>query len=82
MKQPQIYNSLEELRADKAKVSKKLNKGVRKLQDDIVDSFVPDDSLIDSAVPYMKYVGYALTAFKTARTAKNIISFLRRRNWF
>ena len=82
MKQVQKYNSLEELRAEKAVVSRRLNKGVEKLQSDIVDSFVPESSLLDSAVPYIKYVGYAMTAFKTARMAKNVVCFLRRRKWF
>ena len=82
MKQAQGYATLSEVRAEKAKVSRRLSKGVEKLQSDIVDSFVPDTSFFDSALPYMKYFGYAVTAYKTARMAKNVMSFLHRRKWF
>lgn len=82
MKQVHRYNTLADLRADKAKVRRRLGNGVNKLQSDITESFVPDSSLLDSAIPYVKYVGYALTAFKTARNVKNLIGFLRRRGWF
>ena len=78
----QSYHSLEELRADKLIVSRRLRKKVGKLQSDITESFTPDRSFIDSSIPYMKYVGYALTAYKTARTVKKIVDFARRRNWF
>jgi hypothetical protein len=82
MRQVQKYNTLDELRAEKAEVSRRLGKGVEKLQSDIVESFVPENSLLDSAFSYIRYVGYAMTAFKTARTVMNAIAFMRRRKWF
>lgn len=76
------YHTLQELRADKSRVSKKLNKKVRKLQTDIVDSFTPDKTFLDSSLPYLRYIGYALTGFKVARKVWNVIDFARRRKWF
>ncbi|MCR5313902.1 MAG: hypothetical protein K6E54_09765 [Bacteroidaceae bacterium] len=75
------YMTLAELRADKDVAYAKLNKEVKQLQDDIVDSFLPERSYLDSSIPYMRYVGYGLTAYKTAKTVKKIFDFIHRRSW-
>jgi len=80
-KQKQQYMTLAELRADRQKVGKKLNKQLEELQEDITNSFLPDDSYLDSSVPYMKYIGYGLTAYKTAKTVKKVFDFIHRRSW-
>ena len=80
-KEKMQYLTLEELRADKRKVGRKLSTELTQLQDDVVSSFLPERSYIDSTVPYMRYVGYGLTAYKTAKTVKRLFDFVHKRNW-
>lgn len=76
------YHSLDELRAEKQRVGKRLGKKVKKLQTDVAQTFTPDRSFVDSSIPYMRYIGYAITGFKVARKVKKIVDFARRRKWF
>ena len=75
------FSSLEELRQEKGQVEKCLSIELTKFQKDVVDSFMPERSYIDSSIPYMRYIGYGMTAYRTAKVVKNIFDFIHRRSW-
>lgn len=75
-----VYLSLEELRSDKLKVSKRLHLQTKALKRDAVDMVLPSNNIFfTSDYSYMRYIGYAITAYKTFTTFRKISSFFRRR---
>jgi len=78
----QEYNSLAELRADKAKVRRALGKATQALEADAVDLVLPsNNSFLNSDFSYMRYVGYGITAFKTFNVVRKLVGFARTRRW-
>lgn len=76
--QPEYYNTLEELRADKRKLSKQVRKSMRTLQEGAKQYFLPDSQYVNSSNKYLRFIGYGLTAWKTARTVNRIMKFFRK----
>lgn len=76
--QPEYYNTLEELRADKRKLSKQVRKSMRTLQEGAKQCFLPDSQYVNSSNKYLRFIGYGLTAWKTARTVNRIMKFFRK----
>jgi|GEM_PF-998035 hypothetical protein len=75
-----VYLSLEELRSDKLKVSKRLHQQTKALKKDAMDMVLPSNNIFfTSDYSYMRYIGYAITAYKTFTTFRKISSFFRRR---
>ncbi len=76
--QPEHYNTLEELRADKRKLSRQVRKSMRTLQEGAKQCLMPDSQYVNSSNKYMRFIGYGLTAWKTARTVNRIMKFFRK----
>lgn len=75
-----VYFSLEELRNDKLKVTKRLRHQTKALKRDAVDMILPSNNIFFSSdYSYMRYIGYAITAYKTFTTFRKITNFFKRR---
>lgn len=78
--QVEAYNNLEELREDKLLLSRQIRKSFVAVQEGVKQSFLPaDDSYLQSSSRYMRFIGYGLTAWKTARTVNKFIRFFKNR---
>ena len=78
----QMYNSLEELRADKAKLICRLGKASKALEADAVDCVLPSsNAFLSSDFSYMRYIGYGITAYKTFNFVRKIVGFVTTRRW-
>jgi len=76
------YSSLQELRADKAKVRRSLGKTLKALEADAADCVLPsNNAFLTSDFAYLRYVGYGITAFKTFNTVRKVVGFIARRRW-
>lgn len=76
------YNTLEELQRDKALLEQKLNRVACELEDDLVGCFLPQDrAYINSSVPYMRYMGYGITAYKTFNVVRKLVGMVQRWRW-
>lgn len=77
------YNTLEELRADIRKTERRLNRDVVALEDDIKACFLPaNNEYVNSSVPYMRYVGYGITAYKTFNVVRKLVTMIKTKRWF
>lgn len=77
--QVEVYNSLEELRSDKRRLSRQIRKSMRTVQEGVKQSFLPtDNAYLGSSSRYMRFIGYGLTAWKTARTVNRIVGFFKK----
>ncbi|MBQ0023578.1 MAG: hypothetical protein KBT29_10120 [Prevotellaceae bacterium] len=73
------YKNLAEIRQDKKLTSERVSKGVVRLKSDVKDCFLPSNSIfLDSSNKYMNYIGYAITAYKTASSIKSIINIFKK----
>ena len=73
------YSSLEQIREDKQKSLDKMDRGVERLKSDVRDCFLPSNSIFfESSNKYMKYLGYAISAYKTATNVKGIVNFFKK----
>lgn len=76
------YNSLEELRRDKVRLERRLSTVAHEMEDDIVDCFLPQDrAYVNSSVPYMRYMGYGITAYKTFNVVRKLVGMIQRWRW-
>jgi len=79
-KPKEVYDSLEQLRIDKMRVSKRLDVQSKELKKDAMDMVLPsNNAFLNSDFSYMRYIGYAITAYKTFVTFRKFTSFFRRR---
>lgn len=70
------YTSLDDIRYEKREEKRHVKDGMRRLQNDITDYFVPASNMfLQSSNKYMNYIGYAITAYKTAMTFKGVFRF-------
>lgn len=77
------YNTLEEVRADIKKTSRKLNRDVVQLEEEIKVCFLPADSqYVHSSAPYMRYIGYGITAYKTFNVVRKLVGMIKNKRWF
>ncbi len=75
-----VYSSLEELRNDKLKVAKRLHQQTKALKKDAMDMVLPSNNIFfTSDYSYMRYIGYAITAYKTYVTFRKISNFFKRK---
>lgn len=82
MTKKQVYESLEELRADKRMRKRRLDRQLKALQRDAVDCVLPsNNALLSSDYSYMRYVGYGITAYKTFNFVRRAMSFVRKHRW-
>lgn len=81
MKKPkEVYNTLDELRRDKHKVNKALSRETEALKRDAVDMVLPSNNVFfTSDYSFMRYIGYAITAYKSYTTFRKITSFFSRK---
>ena len=77
----QMYDSLEELRADKHKLSHQLGKATKALEADAVDCVLPSNTFLSSDFSYTRYIGYGITAFKTFNIVRKVVGFVSSRRW-
>lgn len=76
------FSSLAELRAEKDKELKRLDTYARMISADTKDAFIPtNNQFVNSAMPYANYIGYGITAYKTFRTVKRIVSYIKSHRW-
>ena len=80
LKNKTVYFSLEELRSDKSKLSRKLRRQSKALKRDAVDVVLPSNNVFfNSDYSYMRFIGYAITAYKTFTTFRKVAAFFRKR---
>ena len=62
------YASLQDIRDEKKYAKRQIDNSVNKLKNDVTDYFVyhPEHIFLDSSNKYLNYVGYAISAYKTA----------------
>lgn len=71
--------SLNELREEKVALRKRIDKKAKTLKHDVTDCFVPAGGpFLSSKNKYMNYIGYALTAYKTAVNVRGVMKFFAR----
>ncbi len=76
MKKKTEYLTLEQLRADKLKLQQSLGKQTKVLKRDAADVVLPsNNALLNSDFAYMRYIGYAITAYKTYSTLRKTLAF-------
>lgn len=77
------YNSLEELRSDIKKTERKLSNNIETMEEEVKACFLPANrEYIDSPTPYMRYVGYGITAYKTFNVVRKLITMIKTKRWF
>lgn len=76
---PDYYSSLEELRRDKLRLNKQIGRSFRTVQEGAKQCFLPDTAYLKSSNKYMRYIGYGLTVWKTARTVNRVVGFFRKK---
>ncbi len=78
----EVYNSLDELRRDKHRVNRALNRETKALKRDAIDMVMPsNNAFFSSDLSFMRYIGYAITAYKTYTAFRKITSFFSRKRW-
>ena len=65
------YTSLDDIRNEKVEEKKHVKDDMQRLQNDITDYFM----FLQSSSKYMNYIGYAITAYKTAMTFRGVFRF-------
>lgn len=74
------YNSLEELRAQKALVSRRIGRGIESLRGEVHTNFVPSNPLFrHSPSRLFKIVGYGITIYKTVMSVRGVVKFFTKR---
>lgn len=81
MTRPQVeyYCSLEELRRDKRRLSGQINKSMKEIQEGVKQTLLPSASYLNSSNKYVRFVGYGLTAWNTARTVNRFVQFFKKK---
>lgn len=77
---PIQYNSLEELRRDKRRLGNQIHKSFRTVREGVKQSFLPEDTAyLKSSSKYMRFIGYGLTAWKTAKTFNRFVQYFKKK---
>ncbi len=81
MSRKYYYDSLEELRSEKEYARRQIDYGVNRLKNDVADYFVyhPENIFLESSNKVMNYVGYAISAYKTATAFRTMFGFFSRK---
>ena len=75
------FSSLEDIRKEKENARQQIDYGVSLLKNDVADYFVyhPEHIFLDSSNKYMNYVGYAISAYKTATAFHKIFGIFSKK---
>lgn len=74
------FSSLEELRAEKQVVIKRIGTRAERLRSSVVDSFMPSNTFFgQSPNKFFKIIGYGIAAYKAYVNVRNMVSFFKRR---
>lgn len=75
------YASLEELRNEKKYARQQIDYSVDRLKNDVADYFVyhPENLFLESSNKVMNYVGYAISAYKTATAFRSMFGFFSKK---
>lgn len=74
------YKSLKDIRTEKERTKRQIRYGVDRVKNDVEDCFVsPSSIFLRSSNKYMNYIGYAISAYKTAMTLKGMFAFFSRK---
>ena len=75
------YASLQDIRDEKKYAKRQIDNSVNKLKNDVTDYFVyhPEHFFLDSSNKYMNYVGYAISAYRTATAFRSVFGFFSRK---
>lgn len=76
--QPEYYSSLEQLRGDKRRLGKQIRKSMRTIQDGAKQCFLPDAQIANSSNKYVRFIGYGLTAWKTAKVVSKVMKLFKK----
>lgn len=77
---PVQYNSLEELRRDKRRIGSDIHKSFKSMREGVKQTFMPaENSYLNSSNKYLRYIGYGLTMWKTARTVNRFVSYFKKK---
>jgi len=77
---PIQYNSLEELRRDKRRLGNQIHKSFKTVREGVKQSFLPvDEAYLKSSSKYMRFIGYGLTAWKTAKTFNRFVQYFKKK---
>ncbi|MBP5375609.1 MAG: hypothetical protein J6Y38_04675 [Bacteroidaceae bacterium] len=81
MSRKYYYDSLEELRSEKEYARRQIDYGVNRLKNDVADYFVyhPENIFLESSNKVMNYVGYAISAYKTATAFRTMFGFFSKK---
>ena len=81
MRRKYKYASLKDIRDEKVYARQQIDYGVNKLKNDVADYFVyhPEHFFLDSSNKYMNYVGYAISAYKTATAFRSAFGFFSKK---
>ena len=70
------YASLDDIRYEKREELRQVKYGAKRLKNDVTDYFAPSNNVfLNSSNKYMNYIGYAITAYKTAMTFRGVFKF-------
>ena len=75
------YASLQDIRDEKKYAKRQIDNSVNKLKNDVTDYFVyhPEHFFLDSSNKYMNYVGYVISAFKTATALRGVFGLFSKK---
>ena len=75
------FASLRDLRDEKEHPRQQIDYGVSQLKNDVADYFVyhPEHLFLDSSNKYMNYVGYVISAFKTATALRGVFGLFSKK---
>jgi len=75
------YASLEDLRNEKEYARQQIDYSVDRLKNDVADYFVyhPENLFLESSNKVMNYVGYAISAYKTATAFRTMFGFFSKK---
>lgn len=75
------YTSLKELRSEKVYTKRQVDYSWDRLKNDVADYFVyhPENLFLESSNKVMNYVGYAISAYKTATAFRSMFGFFSKK---
>lgn len=77
--QIEYYNSLDELRRDKRRLGKQIGKSLNVVQEGVKQTLMPTSSYLNSSNKYVRFIGYGLTAWNTAKTVNRFVSYFKKK---
>ena len=81
MRRKQEFTSLRDIRDEKQYARRQIDNSVDKLKNDVANYFVyhPENFFLESSNKYMNYVGYAISAYRTATAFRSVFGFFSKK---